>query len=126
MRKVAEYFQTYPSLVDEMFGMLRNEGYNNLGYFFSNLSIDRMKANGFDTSKMANEIQFNNQNPDIASLVAGTFQRGKVYSKKDVKKILQEIYDSLGLKRTAKATDLPEYLECELCKKDGIKAIRIK
>ena len=53
------------------------------------------------------------------------FTRGEVYSKKEVKEKLQRIYDRLGVKKTAKSTDLFNYIECSLAKKDGIKAIRI-
>ena len=126
MRIIAEFFDHQPSIADEVFVMLRNEGYNDVGYYFSSLPLDRIKANGFNTTKMNNEIAFMNQTVDISSIVAGTFERGRKYSKKEVKETLQGIYDGLGLNRTAKATDLPNYVECEQCKKDGIKAIRIK
>ena len=125
IRIVADYFQNYPSLENEIFEMLRNEGYNDIGYFFSNLTLDRIKANGYNTGKMNAEIAFKNQTTDIKSIVAATFVKGQVYSKQEVKGILQGIYDRLGLKKTAKATDLSNYIVWKDAKKDGLKAIRI-
>lgn len=50
------------------------------------------------------------QNP-IREACRQTFKVGVLYSKKDVKSILQRIYNDLGLVgRTAKATDLATYL----------------
>jgi hypothetical protein len=125
LRKVADFFLTYPSLSNEVFEMLRNEGYNDIGYYFCQLSIDRIKANGYNTTKMNNEIAFRNQAQNIAPMVASAFMKGQVYSKKETKETLQEIYDKLGLKKTAKSTDLSDYVHCEEVKKDGLKALRI-
>ena len=125
MRIIADYFQRYPSLRNEIFDMLRNEGYNQLGYYFSQLPIDRMKANRYRMSDMDREIAFKNQTQDIGSIVAATFVKGQVYSKQEVKGILQGIYNRLGLKQTAKATDLSNYIAWKDAKKNGLKAIRI-
>ena len=125
IRIVADYFQNYPSLGNEIYEMLRNEGYNDIGYFFSNLPLDRIKANGYNTGKMNAEIAFKNQTTEIESIVAATFVKGQVYSKQEVKGILQGIYDRLGLKKTAKATDLSNYIAWKIAKKDGLKAMRI-
>lgn len=47
-------------------------------------------------------------------LIQEKFQIGEKYLSKDIKQVLQEIYDSLGFKRKkAKATDLGEYFEIE-------------
>ena len=86
---------------------------------------ERIKANGFAPSRIDNEIANKNKENEIASLVVWEFTRGEVYSKKEVKEKLQRIYDRLGVKKTAKSTDLFNYIECSLTKKDGIKAIRI-
>lgn len=125
IRIIADYFVNYPSLKDEIFGMLRNEGYNDIAYFFNALPIERIKANGYNTGKMNNEIAFRNRTTDIASAVRESFVRGRIYSKKSVKRILQEIYDRYGLKQTAKSTDLADYIDCGEAYKDGLKAIRV-
>lgn len=125
MRIIAGYFQRYPSLIDEIFEMLRNEGYNQLGYYFSQLPVDRMQANGYRMANMDKEIAIRNQTQDIGSIVASAFVKGQVYSKAEVKETLQNIYDRLELKKTAKATDLSNYIPCSSTKKGGLKAIKI-
>ena len=125
MRIIAGYFQKYPSLTNDIFEMLRNEGYNQLGYYFSQLPIDRMQANRYRMSDMDQEIAFRNQTQDIGSIVASIFVKGQVYSKAEVKKMLQDVYDRLGLKKKAKATEISNYIPCESVKKDGLKAVRI-
>jgi hypothetical protein len=51
---------------------------------------------------------------------------GKVYTRKYIKEKLQEIYDNLGIKKSAKATDLNEYATCIPAKKNGERAYRIE
>ena len=126
MRIIAGYFQRYPSLRNEIFELLRNEGYNQLGYYFSQLPIDRMQANGFRMANMDKEIAIRNQTQDIGSIVASAFVKGQVYSKKEVKETLQGIYDRFGHGKTAKATDLSNYLAWKDAKKNGLKAMRIQ
>lgn len=125
MRIIANYFQKYPSLSNEIFDMLRNEGYNQLGYYFSQLPIDRIQANGYRMSNMDKEIAIRYQTSNIGSVLTSTFISGQVYSKKEVKETLQDIYDRFGLKKTAKATDLSNFLAWKDAKKDGLKAMRI-
>ena len=48
-----------------------------------------------------------------------------MYSKKAVKEILQDLYNSLGIKQTAKANELEKYISCSIVKKDGLKAYKI-
>jgi hypothetical protein len=74
---------------------------------------------------MDKEIAIRNQTQDIGSIVASAFVKGQVYSKQEVKGILQGIYDRLGLKKTAKATDLSNYIAWKDAKKDGLRAMRI-
>jgi quinolinate synthase len=76
-------------------------------------------------ANMDKEIAIRNQTQDIGSIVASAFVKGQVYSKQEVKKVLQNIYDSLGLNKKAKSTDLADYISCKSVKKDGLKAIRI-
>ena len=110
----------------EYFIMLRNEGYNEIGYYYSNLSPDRIKACSFNSTKLDTEIANNNAGHKISMYLPQYFEPGKVYTRKYIKEKLQEIYDNLGIKKTAKATDLSEYANCVSAKKDGMKAFRIE
>ena len=114
------------ALANDIFIMLRNEGYNEIGYYYSNLSPDRIKACGFNSTKLDAEISNNNAYHNIAMQLPQYFEPGKVYTRKYIKEKLQEIYDNLGIKKTAKATDLAEYATCTPAKKGGSKAFRIE
>jgi len=51
----------------------------------------------------------------IAAEVYSKFSVGKRYSKYDIKKVLEDIYTSLGYNKTAKAVDLENYFELKRC-----------
>ncbi|MBR6648336.1 MAG: DEAD/DEAH box helicase family protein [Bacteroidaceae bacterium] len=113
-------------LETDIFIMLRNEGYNEIGYYYSNLSPDRIKACSFNSTKLDTEIANNNAYHNIAMHLPQYFEPGKVYTRKYIKEKLQEIYDNLGIKKSAKATDLNEYATCIPAKKNGERAYRIE
>ena len=106
--------------------MLRNEGYNYVGYYYSSLSPERIKACGFNSTKLDTEIANNNAGHKISMYLPQYFEPGKVYTRKYIKEMLQEIYDNLGIKKSAKATDLNEYATCIPAKKNGERAYRIE
>ena len=126
--KVAyDYFaRADKALIAEYFIMLRNEGYNDIGYYYSNLSPDRIKACGFNSTKLDIEIANNKASYKIFMFLPQYFEPGKVYTRKYIKEKLQEIYDNLGIKKAAKATDLLEYATCIPAKKNGVRAYRIE
>ena len=74
---------------------------------------------------MFREIKTVQKSGDIKDLIVSRFTSGEVYSKKEVKRILQDVYDALGLQKTAKASDILEYIDVSGAKKDGLKAFRI-
>ncbi len=113
-------------LETDIFIMLRNEGYNEIGYYYSNLSPDRIKACSFNSTKLDTEIANNNAYHNISMHIPQYFEPGKVYTRKYIKEKLQEIYDNLGIKKSAKATDLNEYATCIPAKKNGERAYRIE
>ncbi|MBQ8336973.1 MAG: DEAD/DEAH box helicase family protein [Bacteroidaceae bacterium] len=113
-------------LETDIFIMLRNEAYNEIGYYFSNLSPDRIKACSFNSTKLDTEIANNNSYHNIAMHLPKYFEPGKVYTRKYIKEKLQEIYKNLGIKKSAKATDLNEYATCIPAKKNGERAYRIE
>ena len=58
--------------------------------------------------------QFNSRNLD--DIVYSEFKVGEKYLKSYIKQRLGDIYESLGLKLSPKATDLEKYFEVKLCK----------
>ena len=77
--------------------MLRNEGYNYVGYYYSSLSPERIKACGFNSTKLDIEIANNKASYKIFMFLPQYFEPGKVYTRKYIKEKLQEIYDNLGI-----------------------------
>lgn len=124
MKLVYDCLSSHPECTHEVFLMLNNESYTKVAYYFSKLPLERIKANGFDSWKMDGEIAFKNDDR-IKNTIQSEFISGQTYTKKEVKTTLQRIYDDLCLSKTAKATDLQNYIECKECKKGGIKAIKI-
>ena len=116
----------HPECLDEIFRMLHDEGYNDIAYYFNILSPNRIMANGCDPWKIEQEIKQREGAADVKDLVSSVFEVGKVYSKKEVKSMLQEVYDKMGVRKTAKANELPKYINCRETKKDGLKAYKIE
>jgi hypothetical protein len=71
-----------------------------------------------------------NKTIDIASEIYKTFEVGKRYVKADIKETLKELYERLGYKKTAKASDLQEYFEVKKIytsdKKNGFELLEKK
>jgi hypothetical protein len=117
---ICQYFMESKdeSEVKEVYELLFREEFSGLAYYFSNLSLDRIIANGYNTTRMNQEISQRNSQVAIVQSIKNRFSQGVEYSGKEVKNMLQEIYNSFGLKATAKATDLLEYFPD--CKKKKI------
>lgn len=110
--KLIEYSNfrhTYPEydelLLQNPFIDLRyHDWYNTLGYDY----LFKLHFQEVDIENVYNGLLA--QEP-IRTACQQAFKAGVLYSKKDVKTILQQIYNSLGLiGKTAKATDLAAYL----------------
>jgi hypothetical protein len=75
---------------------------------------------------LAASISFNR--PGIKKNIEKVLDINKGYSKSEIKTSLQNIYDKLNYKKTAMATDIYNYFECNECKLEngnkGIKLIR--
>lgn len=66
--------------------------------------------------KSINEALYTKSNVvtnSIKATVEGQFEKKKVYASKDVKLMLQQIYDNLKLNKKARATDISEYFIVE-------------
>lgn len=125
IKYISDYLSAFPEKRPELFRMLYNEGYTDIAYYFNTLPIDRIAANGYDPWKIRQEIEYLTHSDGIKALVSETFEQGHVYSRKEAKAILQELYDRLRINKTAKATDLENFLKVRIVKKDGLKAYKI-
>ena len=109
----------------EILRMLYNEGYWNIAYYFNRLSLDRIRANNYQPWEIEKEIKFSDSKGNISDFVAAVFKKGECYKKSDVKWMLQEIYDKLGILKTAKATELPTYISVRDTIRNGKKVYKI-
>ena len=118
-------FTKCPQYKDVLFEMLHRDGYQDIAVYFNQLPLERIKALGYHSTKLDNELKNQNSLPNIVNEVKKVFISGVVYSKAEAKKKLQNVYDNLGLNKTAKASDLMKLIPCAGAKLKGNKAIRI-
>lgn len=109
-----QFPQYYPLILQNPFIDLKyHSWYDKLGY-------DTLSSLGFREAEVRKAYNDSCAQEPISEACRRTFQRGVLYSKPDVKAMLQKIYDELGLVgKTAKATELSLYLSvAERQKKD--------
>lgn len=75
------------------------------------LGTKRVRALSYQKSDLENETNSTTSQHKIKQLILSTYSSDRFYVATDIKFKLQEIYNSLGLKKKAKATDLGEYFE---------------
>lgn len=125
IKSIYECAMKNPDRKEEILEMLTSEGWETLSYPFQQLSLERVKANGYNMTKMNNEIRFINRSEMIREEIQKDFNNGEVYSKAECKRMLRDIYERLDLCKQAKATDLADYVNCKETKKSGLKAIKV-
>lgn len=78
----------------------------------------KMKALSYKKDLMLAEMSANSKDAFtyLNNAVKKCFMTGNRYSNKDAKQRLQKIYDGVGLKKKAKASDLNEYFSVKSCK----------
>ena len=88
--------------------------------YYITLGRERIRSLQYKKSLLDSEYQrqknnqFNSRNLD--DIVYSEFKVGEKYLKSYIKQRLGDIYESLGLKLSPKATDLEKYFEVKLCK----------
>ena len=85
------------------------QGYMNL------LGPERIKANGYIEVDILNEMESVLSVDNIKAEVLMKFHTGQRYSTKFIKVELAEIYNKLGIKKTAKASDLNDWFDLKSC-----------
>lgn len=100
-------------LMQKVLDMLPDQDYSK--YYWS-IVPSRAKALKYRRGNL--EAEYNLlKNVDSASpLIFDAFVVGQKYSKSNAKSMLQKIYDSLSLRKTAKASDLSDYFDISECK----------
>jgi predicted DNA-binding ribbon-helix-helix protein len=84
---------------------------------YYNLGLDVIRASGYSIARLDKQISNKLVNQtNLASSIYQEFKEGEKTSKIELKTKLQKIYDLLGSKQTAKASDLEKYFELKSCK----------
>jgi hypothetical protein len=87
-----------PEEVEKYYPLIK-EGYEKLG-------AKKLKALGYCSTKIKNELYNLDSVEDINKEILKTFESGKFYSSKDVKLLLFTLYCNLGINKNPKANDL--------------------
>lgn len=120
------FIESYPHLKDEVFFMLNNERYKDIARFFSVLTLEEIKSMGYNSTKLNDLIRAKQLMNEVRNEIPKYLLSGQTYSKKQVKSIIQSVYDKYGIQKTAKATDLKDLgIQYTETKVDGKRSIRI-
>ena len=84
---------------------------SNIKTYYDLLGAKRIIALGCKEARLKEELRILNNNSSIRSEIYKEFQAGDKITKKDIKVRLQNIYDKLGLKKKATATQIKDYFE---------------
>jgi hypothetical protein len=86
--------------------------YKDLRAYYELLGYNRIKALSYKECNLKNELK-NKSSEDNVILELSQYNINGFYSSKDIKKFLSSIYDKLGLKMVAKATDIKKWYNCK-------------
>jgi hypothetical protein len=82
---------------------------NNLENFYSVFGLEGCRAQGFRFDRLSRMLNDEINKDSLTAVIYQSFALKETYSVKDIKNTLKAIYDSLGINKTPKATDLLEY-----------------
>ena len=110
MKAYCDFLNSYPEAQDEVeqksVGIINSEYHT----YYRKLGPDKIRANSYRRSMLESLINASKV-INIKDKILEVFRPGTTLPKKEIKKSLQDIYNNLGIKKTAKATDLEEYFD---------------
>ena len=110
MKAYCDFLNSYPEAQDEVeqksVGIIDYEFHQ----YYRTLGPDKIRANSYHRSMLESLINAGKV-INIKDKILEVFKPGTTLPKKEIKESLQDIYNNLGIKKTAKATDLEEYFE---------------
>ena len=83
--------------------------------YFKILGSKRVRSLGFNRTKLDHELAYKDVSfeTNLAKAIYNEFHEGDIIERSEIKRRIKSIYDSLGCKKTAKATDLKNWFEIE-------------
>ena len=89
----------------------------NIKDYYNILGSVRIKALRFREKDIVSEISQLKRFPEVIEKLSYVLEKGTHYSNADLKVIIQEVYDNLGIKKTAKASDIKQFFPSATYKK---------
>lgn len=94
-----------------------------LRVYYDQLGPERIRALNYQESKLKTEFRNRQQQGSLTSQVKGLFRAGDRLTRAELKQRIQQLYDNLGMKKTAKASDIRrfgfEMKDCKIRQADG-------
>ena len=115
MQGYCSFLDTYPHHKEEVESW--SSVNQNIKEYYNILGSGRIKALRFREQDIVSEISQLRQYPNIVNRLSCVLEKGTHYSNADLKAIIQEVYDSLGIKKTAKASDIKQFFPSATYKK---------
>ena len=131
MKMYCDFLTAYPQYKETLealpqIPMTMKEYYNSLG-------PEGIRASSYLATRIDRKIRGVPCEDDLLEEITAAFIPGSFYSYKQIKSMLEEIYERLGIGRTPKATDLEKWMECKSTKgivddkkENGYKIVRLK
>lgn len=129
-RRMALYCQ-YRDRYPEHGAMIEATTYIPVEYhlYYNSLGSTRIRALGYKEATIKNELAYIQSGTNLDAAIRQLFAIGSRYKRSDIKQTLQQLYNSVGLTKTAKATDLAMYFKTKdvlITDKDGKKVAGIE
>jgi hypothetical protein len=122
------HYKNQGGITFDLLAMELERKYKDLRAYYELLGYNRIKALNYKECNLKNELK-NKSSEDSVILELSKYNINGFYSSKDIKKFLSSIYDKLGLKMVAKATDIKKWYNCKDMTKwingKGVKGINI-
>ena len=93
-------------------------------YYYDELGGDRIKALGYKEKELKNEISIRHSDAKICREMRTVFQLNMEFTTDKIKVLMNEVYQKVGVKKNAKATDLAKLYgfkihPCKILMDDG-------
>ena len=107
---------------------------NKFNLYYNELGSTRIKSLNYQESRIIQELD-NKRKFNKVDINQLNISLGKKYTKKEIKEILQQFYNTFGISQTAKASDINQYYETKRAKiptgitgkyDEGLELIKIK
>lgn len=111
MKMYCEFMDQYKDqegIVTAVYHKIKDDRFQN---YYNILGTDRCRALRYQDADIKAKLKELLSSSDLKTIITSEFLIGHRYTARYIKAKLQEIYNQLGLRKTAKATDLRDYFD---------------